>query len=124
MNALFASFALPADSWLALALDLTLKGTAILLAAFVAALLLRRASAARRHLAWSLALYSLLALPALTLVLPAWPVSLLPPLAAADAAGGNTSVKAAADVPASCELAPAGNHSAPYGAVAKIRAIV
>jgi beta-lactamase regulating signal transducer with metallopeptidase domain/protocatechuate 3,4-dioxygenase beta subunit len=99
MNALFASSGSPADSWLPLALDLTLKGTVILLLASLAALALRRASAARRHLAWSLALYSLLALPALTLLLPAWPVSLLPQIPAGDAVEKNPAT-AAVDPPA------------------------
>jgi beta-lactamase regulating signal transducer with metallopeptidase domain len=65
-------------SWPALLLDVSLKATAVLLAALLFGLAARRVSAAGRHLAWSLAVYSLLALPLLALLLPAWHVPLLP----------------------------------------------
>ncbi|HEX2205941.1 MAG TPA: hypothetical protein VHG91_21680, partial [Longimicrobium sp.] len=48
------------------------KPTLVLGAAALGAWTLRRASAARRHLVWATALAALLALPALTLLLPAW----------------------------------------------------
>ena len=48
--------------WLPLA-DVVAKTTVILLAAAVASLVLRRASAALRHLVWTLALSSALVLP-------------------------------------------------------------
>ena len=52
------------------------KATAILLAAFGAALLLRRASASFRHLVWSAAVVCLVVLPVASLVLPNWNVAL------------------------------------------------
>lgn len=58
--------------------DLAIKSAAVMLVALVAALLLFRASAAWRHLVWSLSVASLLLLPALSLMLPAWRVSWLP----------------------------------------------
>jgi beta-lactamase regulating signal transducer with metallopeptidase domain len=59
-------------------IDIALKATAILLATVALNLGLRRASAATRHLLWSLSLMGLLALPALTYALPSWRVSILP----------------------------------------------
>jgi len=58
-------------SALPLLLDLAVKGTAVLLAAFVVTLMMRRASAAARHAVWTLTLAGLLLLPALAL-LPGW----------------------------------------------------
>ncbi|HYT91569.1 MAG TPA: hypothetical protein VEL76_22845, partial [Gemmataceae bacterium] len=55
-------------------LETAVKGTVILAIACVAALALRRASAAVRHLVWVSALVSLLALPVLSLVGPRWHV--------------------------------------------------
>jgi TonB family protein len=52
------------------------KATLILLAAYALSLVLRRASAATRHLIWASAILSLLALPALSSVLPAWKIPL------------------------------------------------
>ena len=48
------------------------KATLLLAAAALAALALRRAPAAGRHLLWSLALFAVLALPALTVAVPDW----------------------------------------------------
>ncbi|MCI0338913.1 MAG: M56 family metallopeptidase [Acidobacteria bacterium] len=72
----------PAQSieWLQWLLDVSLKGALILLAAGALSLLLRRTSAATRHLVWAFALLSLLILMPLTLTLPEWRVSLLPSL--------------------------------------------
>lgn len=68
------ALAAPAAATLA---DLALKGTVVLLAAFLVAALLRRASASTRHLAWTAAFVALLALPLLAALLPAWRVPLL-----------------------------------------------
>src|SRR5690242_5250255 len=57
-------------------LSVALKGILILGAAWVAALLLYKSSAAVRHLVWSAALAALLVLPFLVLALPALPVSI------------------------------------------------
>jgi beta-lactamase regulating signal transducer with metallopeptidase domain len=59
----------------------TLKASLILLAAFGVTRLMRRASAAARHLVWTLALAGVLVLPLLGAVLPAWHVRALPELA-------------------------------------------
>ncbi len=68
--------------WLFMVLvDLAFKSAAIMLLSAGAAMLLTRASAAWRHLAWSLGVLSLLALPVFSLALPAWRVTWLPEIA-------------------------------------------
>ena len=65
-------------SWLG---EVASKGTAILAAAFVAAALLRRASAAARHFLWTETLCALLLLPLVIWITPSWkiaPAVLLP----------------------------------------------
>jgi TonB family protein len=59
--------------WVVLA-DAALKGSVVLIAAFGLSLVLRRASAAARHLAWTLAAVCLMALPFASLVAPSWEV--------------------------------------------------
>ena len=66
------------EAWLPLAASLTVKATLVLAAAAGIAALLRRAPAAERHLAWTLALAALLVLPLLALALPVWRLPLLP----------------------------------------------
>ncbi|HEX5081040.1 MAG TPA: hypothetical protein VFY40_03275, partial [Blastocatellia bacterium] len=63
-----------------LMLDALIKSAVMLSAAGLLAASLRRASAASRHLVWSVAMASLLALPALSVALPAWRIRTLPPL--------------------------------------------
>jgi HEAT repeat protein/beta-lactamase regulating signal transducer with metallopeptidase domain len=58
-------------AWLP-AIDIMLKVTVVLAAAAVATMALARASAASRHLVWTLALVSALLLPVLSLALPRW----------------------------------------------------
>lgn len=58
--------------------DLALKGTVVLAAAAVATLMLRRAAASARHMAWTLAFGGLLALPVLGLAVPRWRLPILP----------------------------------------------
>jgi TonB family protein len=58
-------------SALAILTGAAIKGTAILAVAYVAALALRKRSAAARHLVWTAAAAALLALPLLSVVLPA-----------------------------------------------------
>src|SRR5437868_718806 len=58
----------------ALLVDSAVKGTAFLVLACVAAVLLRRDSAAARHLVWLLALVAMLLVPVLSAVLPHWRV--------------------------------------------------
>jgi beta-lactamase regulating signal transducer with metallopeptidase domain len=62
--------------WLALA-DAVAKATVILAAAAAASFLFRRASAAFRHLVWTLALCGVLALPLFSAALPKWHVPLV-----------------------------------------------
>ncbi len=54
------------------AVDALIKVTLVLGVASVAALVLGRASAAMRHLVWTLALTSALVLPVLSVALPRW----------------------------------------------------
>jgi beta-lactamase regulating signal transducer with metallopeptidase domain len=61
-------------AWLPVLADAAVKGTVILIVAFVVSLFVRRASAATRHLVWFLALVGLLGLPALSVALPGWQV--------------------------------------------------
>jgi len=77
----------PSGRGLALLVEATLKGTFLLLCALVLTLALRRASAATRHLIWKLALGAMLALPVLSLTLPAWKLPMLP-LSPSGAGGG------------------------------------
>src|SRR5262249_29174315 len=65
-----------------LLLDTFIKSAVILSAAGLMAAVLRRASAASRHLVWSVAVASLLALPILSVTLPSWRMAALPSLAA------------------------------------------
>lgn len=62
-----------------LLLDSALKGTLLVGAAALAAYLLRNRSAAARHAAWTAAVIGHLALPAITLLAPAWRLPFLPP---------------------------------------------
>jgi beta-lactamase regulating signal transducer with metallopeptidase domain len=61
-----------------IAVDVAWKSAVVLLAAGALVLVLRRASAAARHLAWCLGLAGSLVLPALTLVVPVWVWPILP----------------------------------------------
>jgi len=64
------------DLWLAALVDCSLKGLVLCVVAAVAAVALRRSSAAARHLVWRLALAGLLVLPLLAALLPSWRVPL------------------------------------------------
>ena len=63
-------------SWLPIA-DAVVKATVILLAAALTSVILRKASAALRHLVWTLALFGALVLPVVSLALPKWQLPLL-----------------------------------------------
>lgn len=58
--------------------DVGVKGLVVLGLATVAARLLEEEAAATRHLVWSIALASLVALPLLAMALPAWRIEVLP----------------------------------------------
>ncbi len=64
-------------------LGLAIKGTAVLLAAALAARALRRAPAAWRYAAWTAAFASLVTLPVLTVFGPTWRMAILPTTAQA-----------------------------------------
>src|SRR5271170_5678309 len=57
---------------LALLLDITWKSTLVLVVALLLARMLKRASAATRHLLWAAALVGLLVIPVASACLPAW----------------------------------------------------
>ena len=63
---------------LAVLIDAALKGTVVLVAAGLLATLLKRKSAAVRHLVWSVAVGAVLALPIFCAVIPAWRLPVLP----------------------------------------------
>src|SRR5262245_38039811 len=65
-----------APSWIPVA-DIVVKATLTFAAAGAAAFVLRRASAAVRHMIWTLALASVLLLPILSIALPRWQMPLL-----------------------------------------------
>jgi len=71
----------PTADWVdALLLELfafAMRATVLLAGAWIATKLLRRASAATRHLIWTTAIAGVLALPLLSVVVPAWDVPLL-----------------------------------------------
>ncbi len=68
--------------WFSLLASVALKSAAVLGVAWLIAILLRRRSAARRHLVWTSAFAALLALPLLSLSLP----SVLVPVSSSAAA--------------------------------------
>src|SRR5271163_3321608 len=57
-----------------LLMDSAVKGTALLVVAAVAVMILRRDSAATRHLVWLLAIVAMLVVPVLSALLPQWRV--------------------------------------------------
>ena len=69
------------DMWsraLVALIDAGMKGIILLILAGLAVLVMRRASAAARHLIWTLALAGLLVLPVISLVVPKWQLPILP----------------------------------------------
>jgi beta-lactamase regulating signal transducer with metallopeptidase domain len=72
--------------WLAFAQEVLFKGLCLLVVAGLFGLLLRRASAAIRHLVWAATLAGLVALPVLSGFLPGWNVSGLPDVFGAEPA--------------------------------------
>jgi TonB family protein len=65
-----------ASAWFSLFTGVALKGAAVLSIAWLVTILLRRRSAATRHLVWTAAFAALLALPLLSLSLPGVPLPL------------------------------------------------
>ncbi|MGH7566529.1 MAG: M56 family metallopeptidase, partial [Gemmatimonadota bacterium] len=73
-----------------LLLDVTIKGTLVLLATGAAVAALRGASAATRHAVLTMGMAGALTLPVLSRILPEWTVELIPAGAAPPAAAGAT----------------------------------
>jgi len=98
-----------AGAALPVVIDAWVKGAVVLAAAWVATRLMGRASAATRHLVWTVGFCGLLALPVASLVVPAWrvpvPASLrplvAPPAAAWESARSTASAGASASASAS-----------------------
>ncbi len=63
------------SAWTAILLSAALKSTVVLGAAWILAFTMRRRSAAARHLVWTAAVAALLALPLLSISMPALPVT-------------------------------------------------
>lgn len=97
ITAIFEWGALSANSnaWLEALLSVSAKGLLIVMIAAGLSFALRKASAASRHLVWSLAFLSLLALPVLTFGLPSWRVPILPPAISAEQTDGANLLPAA-----------------------------
>jgi beta-lactamase regulating signal transducer with metallopeptidase domain len=70
-----------------LAVDVAIKAALMIAGAGLVVLILRRASAAARHLAWSLGLAAALALLPLAVLLPRWSLPILPAIGSVPAAG-------------------------------------
>src|SRR5262249_3988797 len=77
---LTAGFSSQSSDWLQLLLEVSLKGIIVLTVTSAIIVLVRRASAATRHLIWTLGIAGLLSLPLLQMILPGWRVPVLPPL--------------------------------------------
>ncbi|HSU15788.1 M56 family metallopeptidase [Longimicrobium sp.] len=113
--------ALQLASVFAVLADAAAKGTLVLVAALAATRLMRRRSAAARHLVWVVALASMLALPAVTRLLPAWRVVPVPaplrPAAAFVASPATASSPIAAAHPrADASASTAAHPASPVGA--------
>ena len=80
-----------------LLLDAALKATAILIVAAIAAAAMRRSSAAARHLVWTMAVAGVLALPAMSVLLPGLAILPASPLAGLDDERLHTASDHAAD---------------------------
>lgn len=67
-------------AWLRLLVNIAIKGTVILFLAGTVTMMIRKSSASVKHLIWNLALGSILFMPVLSMVLPAWEAPVLPAL--------------------------------------------
>ncbi|HEX6560087.1 MAG TPA: hypothetical protein VF021_11510, partial [Longimicrobiales bacterium] len=97
---------------LTLLADAAAKGTLVLLAATGAAILLRRSSAANRHLVWQLALIAMLSLPIVKMVSP-WRLPWLPQMRSPVVTPRVATERNAADQPMSALNAGQGKQVAP-----------
>ncbi len=85
------------SSRMSLAMDLILRATVVLIASGAIALLLRRSSAAARHLAWCVGLGGALLLLGLSLALPGWSWRVLPEAGEPGPIGGSRPMVGAPD---------------------------
>ena len=108
-----------AESLAVMLCDVAVKGVVVLVLAMVLTATMRRASAAARHLVWLLAVLSLLALPVLSVCLPAWHV--LPRWSGlrTEAVGSVRRAPAAEEIPNVAERAA----DAPYVALGDVGAM-
>jgi beta-lactamase regulating signal transducer with metallopeptidase domain len=108
-----------ADPALATAALVLAKSTLLLGVAALGALMLRRASAAARHLLWCVAVLALLAMPALTLAVPSWEPAFLAviPQRAAPAAGpaAHPGARLVSTAEPALPASPEGGKPAPLG---------
>ena len=74
----FGPGAAHAGTWVALLLEAAAKLTVVLFAVAVGTTVFRRTVAASRHWVWTCTLAGALALPALTVLLPVWPLPIFP----------------------------------------------
>jgi beta-lactamase regulating signal transducer with metallopeptidase domain len=74
---LFDSLVWDEGFWQAFAVSVTLRTTIVLALTAIACFVLRRASASVRHVVWTSAVIGALAMPLLTLVMPAWRLPVL-----------------------------------------------
>ena len=102
-------------------LDVAVKGTLLLAAAGLLSLVLRRQSAAMRHLVWLVALAGLLLMPVLVLVLPGLSVPLGATLPLQVATAGKADVPAARPAPAAERKSPQPRSPAPAAAEAALQ---
>jgi beta-lactamase regulating signal transducer with metallopeptidase domain/protocatechuate 3,4-dioxygenase beta subunit len=73
-------------------LDASIKSAVVLLAATGVSMVMRRVSAAARHLVWSIAVAAVILLPALSLALPQWQIAVLPASSPAELHGKSAAV--------------------------------
>jgi len=97
------------SAWTAILLSAALKSTVVLGAAWLLAFTLRRRSAAARHLVWTAAVAALLALPLLSVSMPALPIGTGPlaPLVSSIVFRTTAVARAGAPVSADPQTAPA-----------------
>ncbi len=72
VSSLFNQVSASGTDWFPVLMDAAVKGMAVLSLAGLATLIMRRSSAAARHLVWFLGVFSLLILPILSATLPGW----------------------------------------------------
>ena len=94
-------------------ITVALKSTLVLAATWLIALALRRRSAAARHVIWTACAAALLALPLLSIALPALRLSIATALLPANTFAFETSATATAATTAPARPSPANTHSAP-----------